>query len=673
MFGRSRSIALVSALISIIQAPVSARVTRVVVERTEPMRANAGAADEYELVIGRFFGELDPSTFRNAIITDLELAPRNAHGKVEYDATFRLARPVDPAKRSGVLLYDVPNRGMIITGPMRDPKTHPAAGHVWVASGWQGDLASGNGIQNINVPTAHGRAGRPITGPVLVRLSKLAGDTRSTRLAAGLGMTVERPSPLSLDTSKARLWQEDRSGRTRKIPARDWAFADCRTTPFPGTPDPAQLCTKDLFDPEAAYTLIYEGRDPKVLGIGFAATRDLVSFLRSGKADDVGKPNPAGVGIRWTIGTGASQSGNFLRSFVHLGFNADEDGARVFDGINPQIAARQLPLNVRFGVPGGAASKYEPGSEGTLWWGPYDDRVRRRGVSSLLDRCNTSNTCPKVVETFGSAEFWGLRASPGLIGTDGRADIPIPENVRRYYLPSTSHGGSQGKGFLPEGDPKRSSCLLPANPNPAGFTLKILQEALISWVVSGKEPPASRYPTMAGEDLVLPRAADMGWPNVPNLPPPDGKLNEFVDYDFGSQLRYNDVSGTVTRQPPILKRSMVSLVPRVNSDGNETSGIPSVHLQVPLGSYVGWNVETSGIGKGKGCGFEAGFIPFERTKAERIANGDPRLSLEERYKDHQGFVARVRQVAAREVAAGWLLPEDASRIVNDAEQSNVLK
>lgn len=646
--------------------PASAKLKRVAIETTE-----ASSVAGYEIISGRFFGELDPGDVHNRIITDLAAAPRNARGKVEYSATFRLARPLDPAKRTGVLLYDVPNRGRVITGFLRGGTGIDPAGHVWVVSGWQGDIASAEGVQNAMVPIARGRGGKVITGPILVRFTKLAQGTKSIAISGGAG--VGRPAPTSFDPASAHLWREDRTGAPVTVPANAWAFADCRTTGFPGLPDPRQLCLKHGFDPDAAYTLVYEGQDPQVLGIGFAATRDLVAFLRSGKPDEAGTPNPAGSGIRWTIGTGRSQSGNFLRSFVHLGFNADEAGARVFDGINPQIAARQVPLNLRFGVPGGAAGVYEAGSEGTLWWGRYGDRTRGRGVSSLLDRCTASRTCPRVVETIGSAEFWGLRLSPDFVGTDAKADIPLPVDVRRYYFPSTSHGGSRGNGFSLASDPKPMTCVLPDNPNPAEPSLRAVQQALLDWVVHNKPPPPSRYPTLAAGDLVPPTAAAMGWPSIPGAPSPDGKLNPLVDQDFGPAVRYNDLSGVITRQPPVIRRTLPSLVPRVNADGNETSGVPSVHLLVPIGTYLGWNVEGRGIDQGKGCGFAAGFIPFARTRAERLANGDPRPSLEERYSDHAGFVARVREIAERQVAQGWLLSDDAGRIVRDADGSAVLR
>lgn len=641
-----------------------ARLVRVTIDSVKPA-PDRGTGIRYEIVRGTFAGELDPRDPHNAIITDIGAAPLNPHGRITYSATFAIARPLDSAKASGVLYYDVPNRGYGAVGADED-------GHIRVISGWQGDIAPSNSAQTASVPVAHGPHGTAITGPILTRLTNIPAGTKSVPIGAGIVRSTPRPLPVSLDTRKARLIREDGKGAA-DIAASDWAFGDCSKAAFPGTPDPRQLCLRRGFDLDAAYTLIYEGKDPLVLGIGFAATRDLVAFLRSGKPDDAGTPNPAGSAIRWTVASGVSQSGNFLRSFVHLGFNTDEHGARVFDGINPIIAARQVPLNVRFGVPGGAASTYDPGSEGSLWWGPYDDRTRGRGTGSLLDRCTRDRTCPKVVEVFGSSEFWGLRASPGLVGTDAKADLPLPTNVRRYYFPSITHGGAVETKFRTQGDPVPGGCTLRGNPNPLRESLRVAQKALVTWVKTGTAPPASRYPMLAKGDLVEPTARALGWPAIPGAPSPNGKLNTFVDYDFGPAFHYRDLSGVITRQPPALRRTFPSRVPRVNSDGNETSGIPSVTLQVPLGTYLGWNVQAKGYGAGGGCGFSGGFIPFAKTRAERIASNDPRPSLEERYHDHAGFVAQVRAAIARQQASGWLLPDDAAAMLRAAEQNDVLK
>jgi hypothetical protein len=293
----------------------------------------------------------------------------------------------------------------------------------------------------------------------------------------------------------------------------------------------------------------------------------------------------------------------------------------------------------------------------------------------LLDRCRKSATCPKIVETFGSAELWGLRASPGLVGTDIKRDIPLPDNVRRYYFPSVTHGGSFRGGFPVSGEAlfMGATCLLPGNPNPIRDQMRVARKALVAWVSDGSEPPASRYPTLAAGDLVAPTAVTLGWPLIPGAPKPDGHINPFSDYDFGKALNRRDVSGALDVLPPRLRGTLPQHVPRVNADGNEISGVMSVHLQVPLGTYTGWNVETKGYHAGENCGFAGGFIPFARTRAEREAKDDPRLSLEERYGDHAGFVAKVRLVTAKEVADGWLLPDDAARIIKEAEDSAVLK
>lgn len=643
--------------------PVQAEVVRVVIESRTPISGDFGKAGPYELVSGRYFGELDPADPKNRIITDLQLAPRNNRGKVEYSATFALSRPVDAGQASGVLVYDTPNRGF--GWAAGDP-----SGHFHLISGWQGDIPAGKGRQAAEVPVAKNPDGSSVTGPVLVRIvDPLAGP--SAQLVRGLAVRMAAPTPVSVDTSKARLVRRRSDNDPGQVvPADAWSFGDCRTTPFPGVRDPAWLCLKAGVDPAYAYDLTYEAKDPAVLGIGFAAVRDLVSFLRDAP-DTAAAPNPAAGQVRWTIVTGASQAGNFVRSFIHLGFNQAESGKRVFDGANPQIAARHVPLNVRFGVPGGAAGLYEPGSDGVLWWGWHDDKARGRGRTSLLARCERTNTCPKIVETFGSAEFWGLRMSADLVGFEAKKDIPLPANVRRYYSPSVTHAGGGG-GFDPAPATPPPGCQLAQNPNPSSDTTRALQSALIDWVRSGRQPPPSQYPTIARGDLVPPTAKAMGFPAIPGAPVPTDKLNPLLIYDFGPGFRHDDVSGAMTTVPPAVRGSAPSLVPRVDQDGNEIVGIKSVQARAPLGSYLGWNVQAEGYYKGAGCGFAGGFIPFAATRAERIAAGDPRLSLEERYGDHATYVARVKAAAAQMEAERLLLPQDAARVVAQAASSKVL-
>ena len=286
----------------------------------------------------------------------------------------------------------------------------------------------------------------------------------------------------------------------------DWAFANCETTRWPGTPDPTRICLKDGFRADRIYDLVYTAKDPLVLGVGLAATRDIVSFFHHAQKDAAGTSNPVADAIDRVVSVGDSQSGNFIRTFIHLGFNQDERNRIVWDGAFPRIAARQTPMNLRFALPGGAALTYEPGSEGVVWWTSYEDKARGLKKAGLLDRCTATQTCPKIVEAFGSSEFWGLRMSPDMLGTDAAHDLPLPDNVRRYYYPGTTHGGGRG-GFRDRGRGRaRDACSLPPNPNPEAEQTRALTRALVDWVTNGTPPPASRYPTLANGDLVPPDA-----------------------------------------------------------------------------------------------------------------------------------------------------------------------
>jgi hypothetical protein len=388
--------------------PAQGRVIRLVIEHREP--AAFASPIPYERLTGHFYGALDPKNAGNSVINDLLLAPRNASGLVEYSATFTVLRPADPARASGVLWYEVPNRGNSPLNP-RPSADALAAGHILVSSGWQGDLAPRAGLETISVPVARNSDDSPIAGPVLYRIANVRGQTASLQ-AGYAGLRYQ--TPVTLDTTKALLTrQTSDDNEVTPIASSDWAFANCDRTPFPGEPDPTRICLKAGFDSNLLYQVVYTAKDPLVLGVGLAATRDLVSFLRYAQKDDQGTPNPVAGQVRHAIGFGTSQSGNFIKTFLHLGFNQDEAKRIVWDGANPNIAGRQNPLNFRFAIPGGAAGLFEPGSEGVLWWGVYRDDVRGRAAASLLDRCRATGTCPKIMETFGASEFWACECRRG--------------------------------------------------------------------------------------------------------------------------------------------------------------------------------------------------------------------------------------------------------------------
>lgn len=658
---------------------VEARVTRIVVDQKESPAFGGksfGSVGQYETLVGSAFGELDPKDPHNTIITDLQFAPRNARGMVEYVATFMLVKPIDISKANGVLFYAVPNRGNRnragaygVSGESGE-EFLMKRGYIMLHSGWQGDLLPRPGIETITVPIAKNPDGSSITGTVLARFSNM------------LPASTTLPLPVAheaanLDTTKATLTRRAaEEGAIIPLASDHWAFADCSKTPFPGTPDSNKLCLKGGFNPAHLYELVYTAKDPLVLGIGFAATRDLVAFFRRTTKDDPSMLNPIAGQVRYVIAQGNSQSGNFIKTFIHLGFNRDEANRIVWDGANDHIAGRQLAMNIRFAHPGGAANLYEPGSEGPLWWGSYADAARGRKSASMLDRCTATKSCPRIFETFGAAEFWGLRMSPNLVGTAADVDIALPANVRRYYFPGTTHGGGRG-GFTTQVVPSPTSgagvCELPTNNNSQAESMRALLVSLTDWVARDTLPPPSQYPRLAQHQLVMPNPRAMGFPSIPGAPLPGNHLNPYFDYDLGNEFKYEDMSGVIASQPPAIKRTFPLLVPKTDADGNETSGIPSALHQAPLATYLGWNVVESGFFKGRACGFTGGLIPFAKTKAQRVASGDPRLSLEERYRDHTGYVAAVRAAVGRLLRDHFLLPEDAERLVRQAEESDVLR
>jgi hypothetical protein len=646
-------------------APARAEAVRLEIISREPVNGS------YELIKGRIHGEIDPKDPHNAIIQDIELAPRNGRGKVEYVATFALVRPVDLSRTPRVLLYQVVNRG---TG---QAVAYPE-GYISLVSGWEGGVIPTASNQTIVVPIAKNHDGSPITGPVLARFVDVPNGASTAPIhLASLGTPQPYP-PLDLVQPKATLtWHtsENYSGQrdeSHTVARADWAFASCEKAPWPGTPDPSHICLKDGFRADRIYELVYTAKDPLVLGIGLAATRDIASFFHHAKADASGTPNPVAGAIDRVVSVGNSQSGNFIRTFIHLGFNQDEHNRIVWDGAFPRIAARQTPMNLRFALPGGAAGMYEPGSDGVVWWTRYEDKTRGLKTASLLDRCTATNTCPKVIEAFGSSEFWGLRMSPDFVGTDAKHDLPLPDNVRRYYYPGTTHGGGRGGFSVDVAAPVAGTCTLPPNPNPEEEQTRALTRALVEWVTSGTPPPDSRYPTRARGDLVPATRAAIGLPDIPGLPFSDRVLNQLLRYDFGAGFRPADLSGVISVVPPRVLGVLPTYVPRVNEDGNETAGVPSVLMQAPLGTYLGWNTYRSGFFAGQGCGFQGGWIPFAKTKAERVANHDPRLSLEERYGTLENYVSIVKRAADQAVRDRFLLPDDAARILKQAETSNIL-
>jgi len=706
------------ALVAGTTGTAEAEITRIQITRVESPAfggASFGSVGTYDKLVGRAYGEVDPKDAQNAVIQDIELAPRNARGMVEYSMDVYLLTPHDAARGNGTILYDVVNRGnknMLSVFNMgsaggNEPTSAgdgflQREGYTLVWSGWQGDVVAGDGRLTMTVPVAHQRDGGVITGQVRGEyIVSAPTSTQNLSSGANSGMNTASYETVSLDTRRAVLTHRVKESDPRvEIPSSRWAFADCTSAAFPGTPSTTQLCLQDGFSPNEIYELVYTAKNPTVLGLGFAATRDLMSFLRHARCDRAGTSNPLAGAIHTVLSHGTSQSGRYLRTFVLLGFNRDEHDRVVFDGMNPHVATAAIPLNVRFGQPGRSYGQHEDhlypapqvpagaASEDRGYdrhdddrddrddrddefdgFGGHDDRHGSFGRHAgpydvILAACRRTHSCPKIINTVSSTEYWQARMSLNTTDAEGRRDLELPPEVRVFHFASTQH--------VPTSAPAKGICQQLSNPNPNQHGMRALLVALRAWATWGTEPPTSRIPSLADQTLVDPAQRSTGFPTLAGVRYA-GLVDGLAPVDYGARFDALHMSGLVQEPPQVCTRNAYRvLVPRVDSDGNEVDGLRSVALQAPLGTYTGWNLRAAGFSENELCGNTGSFVPFARTRAERLANHDPRLSLEERYHDHDGYVAVVRAAAQRLVAAHLLLATDANLIVAQAQLSDVL-
>ncbi|HSW06603.1 alpha/beta hydrolase domain-containing protein [Aquabacterium sp.] len=669
---------------------------RLTISATEPFAGSYGTVGDYEKLTGTIAGEVDPADSKNAIIQDLALAPVNANGMVEYSADFVMLKPKDMSKASGVLRYDAPNRGNMLT--LLNPAVAPSdavyleRGYVMLYSAWQGDVPKTTPARlTVTVPVAKNKDGSSITGPYRSELVPTAA-TPVMSLPGGVFNTTMIPyAPASLDNTLPGYSLTRRANETDPriaIAPADWKFADCNATtnPFPGTADGSKVCLKGGFDPKYLYELVYVAKDPKVMGVGLAALRDTVSFFRHASVDAAGAANPLAGRITHAIGQGTSQSGNAMKTFLHLGFNQSLAGAKVFDGLYAHVAARQTHINTRFAVPGGGGglrtdhTAFGQTAPRALDKDYVDELTGRKG--GVMTRCEATTTCPKFVLGLSGTEFWQLQGSPVLTDAYGFRDLVQPANARIYYYASTQHGGPGGTASI-NYTPTR-------NVYPAGTVVhfndsfRALFLALEDWVMRGTEPPPSAVPRIADGTLVRPEALQfpamkgLSWPvaGVQTAVPDFSYLarhNSFPLFDFGPDYKPQDESGIATLLPPAyLSRDYAILVPQVDAvTGLTKAGVRSAEARVPLGTSIEFNyVATPGIVDLSNL--TGSFIPFHKTQAARLAAGDGRPSLEELYVDQAGYVAAVTAAANELVGQRLLLRRDADGIIARAVASPVL-
>jgi Alpha/beta hydrolase domain len=645
-----------------------ARVTQIVIKTVESPAFGGktfGAVGAYERISGQIIGEVDPIERRNAVIVDVGLAPKNPNGTVTYSTDFQILRPIDRAKGNRRMLYEITNRGrtnaleILNDSPTgNDVNTSGDAGngflmrqgYVLLESGWDVPPPAGRSF-SVAVPVAKNPDGSTITGPATEEFVIDKGQTPAKQ-----PLNYPAASP---DKAKASLTvRKNYADTPMPVPESDWDYVDAKLNSVKLTS--GNFGGPGSFGPTALYEFTYIARDPTVVGLGFAAIRDLATFLRGAKVDDQGTPNPLAGDVQFIYTFCSSQPCRTMHDFVQLGFNETEGppGVKTFDGIlNWKAGGSGIFMNFRFGQPVRThrqhIARWTP-----EYQFPFADQKLTDTVTGKTDyrlrRCEESKTCPKIFEANSSNEYWAKAAS--MMQTDAKGhDLPGVDNVRYYLLASLPHGGGNGPGI----------CAQPRNPLKPNQTLRALLVDLDAWVTEGEAPPADRMPRVADATLAPPLPqSGMGFPQIPSVVY-NGVHHTGDLFDFGPDFG----KGFLSVLPPKLVGTPYPVfVPKTDADGNDVAGIRIPEVAVPVATYTGWALRADGL---DGCDAAGQRLGFAKTKAARLASGDPRPSIEERYPDHATYVNLVTHAAQELKAQRLLLDEDVAAYVAAAQAASV--
>jgi Alpha/beta hydrolase domain len=578
----------------------------------------------YEQIAGKVHFAVDPKDPRNAVIADIDKAPRNAEGKVEFSADLLALRPKTGG--NGVALVDVVNRGgttflrlnRTAGGNLVGDGFLMKQGFTIIAIGWEFDVRTRDGVLRIDVPVAT-ENGAPITGVIRAVFTP---DRRDTTYTVG---DAAMYAPVDVNDPAATLIVHDGlSTKFETIPRQDWKMSGNVITLQKG------------FEPGRNYELSYKAANPPVSGLGLAAVRDLTSHAKYSAQERV----------KYAIGFGVSQSGRFLRTFLYNGMNTDEKGRQVFDGVMAHIAGgARLDVNRRWAMPTGLGTYVATAF-------PFADAAQKDPITGvtegLLDNPRAKANQPKIFYTNTGVEYWGGGRSAALIHTtaDGAKDIPLPANVRTYFFAGNQHGPSAFPPPAGQGQQK-------ANPTDYWWNMRALAVSMTKWVTDGTMPPPSQYPQMSNGTLV--KASAVAFPAIPGVQSPR-------TLTAGLRSSSEMAPGSAGAGAPL-----PFLVPQVDADGNERAGIHLPEVSVPLATYTGWNFRSEKIGGTEQLVSLLGsYIPLAQTKADRDSAHDPRVSIAERYASKDQYMDRITKAADALVKSGYLLADDAAPVVKRA-------
>ena len=641
------SLTLMLAGCALMQPLASAKVVRVEIESTEQIAGGQpfGRSGAYEKITGRIHLEVDPDNQANQLIVDLDLAPRNGRGNVEFSSDFELHKPVEPQRGNRRLIYFVNNRGnkASVRGAF-----HAGGGENWLYRqgwsflwcGWNCDVIVSDKRMNIYVPVAKEK-GKTITGKIYAEICSTS-SSKTYSMPFYWGGSIAYPV-ISLDNWHATLTVRPyRADEPLEVPRDLWAFA--RGDNGKVIPDPGHLYIKDGFKPGWLYDLVYVGKDPKLTGLGFAAIRDVTSFFKYERVDERNNANPLAGAVEYAYAFGISQSGRVIYHFLYQDFNGDEKRRMVFDGVMPHVSGGgKGQFNYRFAQTTRHGSHHEDNLYPSDFFpfntvGQYDPVTGERGDG--LARSRKSGFLPKVFFTGSSTEYWTRSAS--LIHTDveGKKDADIDPNVRMYFVAGLTHGDRR---YGPVG--------------------RALLTALDEWVSHGLEPPPSQLPRIADGTLVGLEAYRKAFPEIPGVEAPE---SFFVPLRLDPGPRWH-TEGIADNVPPKVGPRYGNLVPQVNADGNEIAGIHLPDIAVPLATNVGWRVRPKGSPAAGTLERWAGSRwPFPRTAEQRRADGDPRPSIQQRYPTRQDYLAKVAECLLDLKRRRFLLDEDVANLLAEA-------
>lgn len=623
-------------------APLAAAVTRVEISERSPILAGKafGASGAYERFVGKVFFAVDPFAPANRDIVNLALGPRNARGEVEFYADFVVFAPAEPRKGNGTLLFEVSNRGrkgLLATfsrgAGSNDPRTAAEFGDgllleqgfllAWL--GWQFDVPREPPLMSVTVPVAKFPDGAPVGGWVR---SDFVPDQAQTRFSLGDRLFFPYLAAKPDDPAAGSLTERSlANGVRRVIPRDDWSFSS----------DRGAVEKTSGFESGKIYEVVYRSQDPPIVGLGMAGVRDFIAALKAGSA-----PAPLSAlrpAARRSLAFGSSQSGRFLRTFLYQGFNRDEQGRQVFDGVWANVAGGgRGSFNHQFAQPSRDARPFFNFFYPTDIF-PFTDLPQYDPLTGLTDgilmRAATDGVSPRVFYTNAAYEYYGRAASLIHTTLDGAADAPLSPSTRIYVMA----GGNHGPGAVP---PTRSTnTRYLTSGNEYQWVMRSLLLRMQRWLAEDHAPPPSMYPRVANKELVP--LNQVKYPKLAGVDPPV-RLHNVFRLDFGPGFR---TRGIVSREPPGIGSPFAVLVPQVDADGNEIAGVRTPQVAVPLAVHTGWNLRAPGIGSPEELFSMTGsYFPFAR---EIVVS---------RYGNKTAYLARVRDAAKALAAGGFLLERD---------------